>query len=65
MEHICEQNIAVKNSENGLFQRYCRICGKDIDATINIPMCALKRLPKDCSIYAFTSGGCNNCGHKK
>lgn len=25
--------------------------------------CLLNRLPKNCSIYKFTSGGCDSCGH--
>jgi hypothetical protein len=24
--------------------------------------CLLNRLPKNCSIYKFTSGGCDSCG---
>jgi hypothetical protein len=25
--------------------------------------CRLRKLPKNCSIYLYTCGGCDNCGH--
>lgn len=27
--------------------------------------CTLNRLAKNCSIYLYTSGKCDNCGHNK
>lgn len=28
--HVCEHEAKVKNSENGLFQKYCGKCGKPL-----------------------------------
>ena len=33
-DHICR--AAIKNSENGLCQRYCRICGEEMKENSNI-----------------------------
>lgn len=36
-----------------------------IDNFINSNKCRLSKCPENCSIFKNTSGGCDNCGHKK
>lgn len=50
VESVYDENTKIYTHNNEAFKVKLR------------KQCLLNRLPKNCSIYKFTSGGCDSCG---